>query len=164
MCDSYCGHWVRTRAPLRGQYAQMGACLVPLNSTEVGGTHHRDVVSAENMSDDRALILIDCQLGFNDPYAQASGGSGTTRTLRPMHRQYLPTGGHGAGESSMSDTPHWSRIARSERKSPASPSSNGPNRWRMRSRSSSTSTAASSVLVLRIYYMPKATMVWSCSD
>ena len=33
--------------PFEGQYAQRGACLVPLNSTEVGGTHHRDVVSAE---------------------------------------------------------------------------------------------------------------------
>ena len=68
MCDSYFGQWVRSRAPLRGQYAQRGACLVPLNATEVRGIHHRDVLCAKNMSDDRALILIDCQLGFNNPY------------------------------------------------------------------------------------------------
>ena len=29
---------------------------------------HREILSAKYMSDDRALILIDCQVGFNNPF------------------------------------------------------------------------------------------------
>ena len=36
-CDSYCGQRVLPSNPLRVGYAQRGACLVPLNATEVRG-------------------------------------------------------------------------------------------------------------------------------